>query len=88
MPAHLSIIRQLLFHLFKLAGRKKITSAHREGLESRRRGVNQFCSEALAIHPFFFILAKKTMILDLHLLNWSDGDQSILKRPQLHRDTI
>lgn len=49
--------------------KKKITSAHSEGLGSRRRGVYPFCSEAPAIHPFFFIPAKKTTILDLHLLN-------------------
>lgn len=35
-----------------------------------------FCSEAAAIHSFFFIPAKKTTILDLHLLNWSDGTRA------------
>lgn len=38
--------------------------------------MNQFCSEAQPFTLFFFILAKKTMILHLHLPNWSNGDQS------------
>lgn len=41
-----------------------------------------------AVRPLFFMLTKKTMILDLHLLNWSIGDQRFLMRPQLYHDSV
>lgn len=81
MPAHLSIIQHLLFHLFKLAGNKNHFSSQRRAREHAERS-ESVCS-ALTIHRSFFTLAKKTMILDLHLLNWSYGEET-----QLHRNDI
>lgn len=87
MPAHLSIIQHLLFHLFKLAGKKKITSAHSWRVWEQEEESESVLLRGPVIHAFFFILAKKTTILDLHLLNWSNEDPE-LHRPQLHHDTI
>lgn len=87
MPAHLSIIQHLLFHLFKLAGRKKKHfNSQLKGLEQEEES-EPVLLRGPAIRPFSFILAKKTMILDLHLLNRSNEDPE-LQRPQLHCDTV
>lgn len=86
MPAHLSIIQHLLFHLFKLAGKKNHFCSQLKGLGA---GGGEWISFAQrpSHSPFFLYIAKKTTILDLHLLNWRDEDPG-LHRPQLHCDTV
>lgn len=69
-------------------GKKKSLQPTVKGLGAGGGECIHFAQRPWPFTPFFFIPAKKTTILDLHLLNWSDGDQSFLKRPQLHRDTI
>lgn len=85
MPAHLSIIQHLLFHLFKLAGKKKKKSLQLtvEGFGSRRQRVNQFCSEA---QPF-------TLSLFLYTCQEHHDIRSALTklqrwRPELHRPQL
>lgn len=73
MPAHLSIIQHLLFHLLKLGEKNKIALAHSRGVESKG-GERRRCALRHR-HSLFFFLAEKTMLLELQLLNWEEGDR-------------
>lgn len=88
MPAHLSIIQHLLFHLFKLAGeKKKITSAHSWRVWEQEEGSESVLLRGPAIHPFFLYTRQEDHDITSALTKLEQWRPE-LHRPQLHRDTV
>lgn len=88
MPAHLSIIQHPLFHLFKLAGKKKSLQLTVEGFGSRRQRVNQFCSEAQPFTLLLFLYTRQEHHDIRSTLTKLQRWRSELHRPQLHCNTV
>ena len=78
MPAHLSIIQHLLFHLLKLCGKKKkIALAHSQGVERRGGGAKEVRLEGPDIH-FSFSLHREDHVIRTAVTKLGGGRPMLL----------